>query len=101
MKPIKAELKAFLVELRKPNALMECKLLSLSSMTKVCIITDVGKLLRLENLPSITTEQFDILYDCTLDELENFGSSLQGQLAFAKSNHIPVRGLSVEKLIKH
>ena len=101
MKKYDIELKMFLQALGRPSLVTETKPLSEESMTKVCIITDIAKLLRLESLPRLTTEEFDIMYDSTLDTLECFGSKLHGQLAFAKSNNIPITGIRIDDLIKH
>lgn len=100
MKPINQQLNAFLQELRKPNVLTTCQHLSEKSMTKVCIITDIGKTLKMHALPKLTPEEFDVLYDTTLDKLEHFGSSLQGQIAFAKSNDLEVTGIKLDALLK-
>lgn len=64
-------LNAFLVELRKVSVLSETKPLSEESMQKVCIITDLVKLAKLENEPPPTVQEFDTMYDHPIKWLED------------------------------
>ena len=52
------------------NMLVELGISSEESKEKICLIEDLVKVGRLMGYPSPTVEDFDMLYDSTLPELE-------------------------------